>query len=45
MNAIAWTVIAGLSLWPLGDKTDDAAVETIDSLDRKKPVLIEKDNP
>ena len=45
MNALAWTVIAGLSLWPFGDKTDDADVETIDSLDRKNPVLIEKDNP
>ncbi|MCH8929772.1 MAG: tetratricopeptide repeat protein [Proteobacteria bacterium] len=45
MNAVAWTVIAGLSLWPFGSKNDDADVETIDSLDRQKPVLVEKDNP
>ncbi len=45
MNAVAWTVIAGLSLWPFGDRKDDADVETIDSLDRQKPVLVEKDNP
>ena len=45
MNAVAWIVIAGLSLWPFGDKNDDADVKTIDSLDRQKPVLVEKDNP
>ena len=45
MNVVAWTVIAGLSLWPFGDRSDDADVETIGSLDRQKPVLVEKDNP
>ena len=45
MNAFAWAVLAGLSLWPFGDKNDDADVKTIDSLDRQKPVLVEKDNP
>ena len=45
MNAVAWTMIAGLSLWPFGDRNDDADLKTIDSLDRQKPVLVEKDDP
>ena len=43
MSAAAWVMIAGLSLWPFGDKSDDADVATIDSLDRQTPVLVEKD--
>ncbi|MCZ6499089.1 MAG: tetratricopeptide repeat protein [Gammaproteobacteria bacterium] len=45
MSAAAWVMIAGLSLWPFGDKSDDADVATIDSLDRQTPVLVEKDDP
>ncbi len=45
MSAAAWIIIGGLSLWPFGHKANDADVKTIDSLDKQKPVLVERDAP